>query len=197
MVLDGRLAKMKKEQANQIPMPPKPVESTKMGNVMKCPSCGEPYVPGTGKCPSCGHLFQNIDAVKSSVRLTEGIEKLINECETKMFSDNLSDNTLDKIANFIRTFPIPNAKDDLLDFIVNLDAKRKANDYQRITDACADKYRETVNRAKIVFPGDKQLEQAIAMTDKGYISPMKILMFAGIGSVILFIALIIIGIIMS
>lgn len=40
VVIDGRLAKMRPTPP---PVPqPQPVQSTKMGNVMKCPSCGAP-----------------------------------------------------------------------------------------------------------------------------------------------------------
>ena len=175
MVLDGRLAKMKTTP------PPQPVQSNKVGNVMKCPSCGAPYEPGTGKCSVCGHVFQNIEAVKSSVKLAEGIQKMMGMAGKKAFKDQVSEADISKIGNYISTFPLPNAKDDLLDFILNLDTKRKANDYMDLVSAYDTKYREAVNKARVIFPGDPQLEQAIAMTDKGYTSPNKrLLIIAGV-----------------
>lgn len=186
VVIDGRLAKMRPTPP---PVPqPQPVQSTKMGNVMKCPSCGAPYEPGTGKCSNCGHVFQDIDAVKSSVKLAEGIQKMMKMAGEKVYSDQVSDADISKIGNYISTFPLPNAKDDLLDFILNLDTKRKANDYQDLVSAYNTKYREAVNKAKVYFPGDPQLEQAIAMTDKGYTSPnarlLKILGYLLVGIIV-------------
>ena len=187
VVVDGRLAKMR-------PTPPiQPAQSNKMGNVMKCPSCGAPYEPGTGKCSVCGHVFQNIEAIKSSVKVTEGIQKMMEMAGKKIFSDQISETSLSKIGNYISTFPLPNAKDDLLDFILNLDTKRKANDYVDLVYAYDTKYREAVNKAKVIFPGDPQLEQAIAMTDKGYTSPNKrLLKIAGMlfGGLIIFLLLV-------
>ena len=156
MLLDGRLAKMKKKQASQIPVPPKPVESTKMGNVMRCPNCNAPYEPGTGKCPSCGHVFQNIDAIKSSVKLAEGIQNLIDNGGKKFFGGDIDDGTRTSVEEFIKNFPIPNAKDDLLDFIISLDTKRR--DFESWFDGSYNtKYREAVNKARILFPGDSHL----------------------------------------
>ena len=187
VVIDGRLAKMR-------PTPPiQPAQSNKMGNVMKCPSCGAPYEPGAGKCSNCGHVFQNIDAVKSSVKLAEGIQKMMGMARKKAFTDQVSEADISKIGNYISTFPLPNAKDDLLDFILNLDTKRKANDYDYLVEAYDTKYREAVNKAKVIFPGDPQLEQAIAMTDKGYTSPiMRALKDAGMifGGLIIFLLLV-------
>ena len=182
VVVDGRLAKMR-------PTPPiQPAQSNKMGNVMKCPSCGAPYEPGTGKCSVCGHVFQNIEAIKSSVKLAEGIQKMMEMAGKKIFSDQISETSLSKIGNYISTFPLPNAKDDLLDFILNLDTKRKGNDHYKLIDAYNTKYREAVNKAKVLFPGDVQLEQAIAMTDKGYTSPtaqaLKIIGYLLVGTIV-------------
>ncbi len=162
VVIDGRLAKMR-------PTPPiQPAQSNKMGNVMKCPSCGAPYEPGTGKCSNCGHVFQNINAVKSSVKLAEGIQKILAKGESGFFRDKSGED----VCNYIENFPIPNAKDDILDFLISLDAKRKAGMLQQsgYESAYAIKYKEVIKKAKILFPGDPQIEQAIAMTDKKYLS---------------------------
>ena len=79
VVIDGRLAKKKKEEDWLRPAPPKAVESTKVGNVMKCPNCGAPYQPGTGKCPECGHYFQNVAAVSSAKNFADGLQEIMNK----------------------------------------------------------------------------------------------------------------------
>ena len=53
IVVDGRLAKMKKASAPTTPT----VE--KRGNIVKCPSCGAPIEAGSVKCAECGYVFTN------------------------------------------------------------------------------------------------------------------------------------------
>lgn len=158
MVLDGRLAKKK----NQIPIPPKPVESTKMGNVMKCPNCGEPYQPGAYKCPTCGHVFQNVRANLSSVRLAAGIQKLLDRAKGK----ELSRKEFDQICSYIRNFPIPTTKDDMLEFILSLKAKTTVQDYVDIVSSYNAKLKETVAKAKIIFADDPQIQAAVKEVTK-------------------------------
>ena len=152
MVLDGRLAKKK----NQIPIPPKPVESTKMGNVMKCPNCGEPYQPGAYKCPTCGHVFQNVRANLSSVRLAAGIQKLLDRAKGK----ELSEKEEEQICSYIKNFPLPTAKDDILDFMLSCKAK-STQDGGNICGAFNAKFKETVAKAKIIFADDPQVKAAV------------------------------------
>lgn len=158
MALDGRLAKKK----SQIPIPPKPVESTKMGNVMKCPNCGEPYQPGAYKCPTCGHVFQNVRANLSSVRLAAGIQKLLDRAKGK----ELSRKEFDQICSYIRNFPIPTTKDDMLEFILSLKAKTTVQDYDDIVSSYNAKLKETVAKAKIIFADDPQIQAAVKEVTK-------------------------------
>lgn len=151
VVIEGRLAKMKKETDWLRPTPPK--ENTKMGNVQKCPACGAPYQPGMGSCPECGHVFQNVASNKSSKELASKISSLMTAKKDK-------DTIIEEIANF----PLPSSKDDLLEFITSMDAKRKEQgDYQK---AYRVKYREAISKAKTVFPDDPQLQSLIKRTDK-------------------------------
>ena len=156
MVLDGRLAKKK----SQIPIPPKPVESTKMGNVMKCPNCGEPYQPGAYKCPTCGHVFQNIEANRSSVRLAAGIQRMMDRAKGK----ELTEKEVAQICSYIKNFPIPTTKDDILEFMLLCRAKAGPSD--DISAAFYTKIDETVAKAKIIFPDDPQVQAAVKEVTK-------------------------------
>ena len=169
VVIDGRLAKKKKEEDWLRPAPPKAVESTKVGNVMKCPNCGAPYQPGTGKCLECGHIFQNMKGNSSMKMLSEGVQNLLEKKEG--FGASLNNEKEIKIAQYIANFPIPTSKDDMIEFITSLDAKRKLSGSDASSDflqsAYGAKYKEVVNKAKIIFAGDEQIEKAIKMT-KGF-----------------------------
>ena len=175
---EARLAKKKKEQEMAKPVPSTPINTTKMGDVMKCPNCGEPYQPGTYKCQSCGHIFQNIEANRASVQMAEGVQKLMSRKQEE------------QTREFIKNYPIPNTKDDILDFLLSLRAKAEENGlYQNSYIA---KYKETLSKAKILFADDPQVQAAVQeVTRKKLISSkMQLLIFAGV----LFIIAIIISI---
>jgi len=151
IILDARLAKMKKQSES--------VESTKMGSVKKCPNCGEPYVPGTYKCKVCGHVFQDMDAIKSSVKFSEGVEKLSGQLRTGFFGDIDSDSRA-KVENYIMNFPVPTTKDDIIDFLLSLYGK-KSDFNSTFQGAYRAKFLEVRSKAKILFAGDAQVEAAI------------------------------------
>lgn len=48
----------------------------KMGNVVKCPSCGAQVVGGSAVCPECGYAFTNVKANSSIERLQEKLDAL-------------------------------------------------------------------------------------------------------------------------
>ena len=72
VVIEGRLAKMKREEDWLRPAPP----SNKFGDVKECPRCGEPVEPMAVKCSACGYEFRNVEALKSSQRLAEKLEAI-------------------------------------------------------------------------------------------------------------------------
>lgn len=178
VVIEGRLAKMKRQTDWLKPAPPQNLPNGKVGNVMKCPACGAPYQPGMGQCPECGHVFQNIAGNNSAQRLADGISEITNRFSAKIasasdkrtgvfsFSEkyNLQIQMNDEISNFIASFVIPNAKDDLIQFMCSMDALRKVEgDLQGVYAA---KYRETISKAKIIFPNDPQVMQLVKNSSK-------------------------------
>lgn len=147
VVIEGRLAKKKKEEDWLRPTPPNPqLVSNKIGKVLKCPKCGADYVQGSVKCPECGHEFVNREAVSSSVQFAIGIEK----CEDRS-----------ELVNYIINYPIPNTKDDLIEFILAMDARKKGDFYAQTQDAYRSKLLEAINKAKAFFPNDPQLSPLI------------------------------------
>mgnify|MGYP003475195009 CR=1 FL=1 len=74
VVIEGRLAKMKRETDWLKPAPP---ASEKRGNIVKCPSCGAPIEAGAVSCKECGYVFTNVAANRSSEKLAEKISFLL------------------------------------------------------------------------------------------------------------------------
>lgn len=109
IVLEGRLAKIKKASAPAIPA----VE--KRGNVVKCPSCGAPVESGAVKCAECGYEFTNVKVNSTAQRFAEELAK------TKNAKDGGIMGVLDKdhkVASFIENYPVPNSIDDLSEMLI-------------------------------------------------------------------------------
>ena len=160
MILDGKIALMKKEQAKQI-VQPSPVQqvplpenkSNKEGDLKKCPSCGSPTQAFATKCSDCGHEFRNIQATQSVQKLFE----MLNELETTreedesnplkamggMFSKVVSGQGAfgggkvgQQKTELIKNFPVPNTKEDLLEFLSMAvpRAKKKGGFFSKFSD---------------------------------------------------------------
>lgn len=74
-----------------------------------CPKCGKQVPPMTLKC-ECGYEFSNKNKVSSSYLLAEKIEKILSG-EGKEKEKN------DLIVETINFHPIPNSKEDILEFL--------------------------------------------------------------------------------
>ena len=119
MVLDARL--FEKQKAMKAPQPqaiggaaPK---SDKYGDVKKCPSCGAMIESFTTRCPDCGYEFRNIEAASSITALSKKLEQLDSQKGGGFFSAFKDESIDKKKADAIRTFPVPNTKEDLLEFL--------------------------------------------------------------------------------
>lgn len=170
MVLDARLVKLKKaEEEKAASSAPK---SNKFGDVKKCPACGAIVQSYQGVCPECGYAFENIEANSSSRKFAEMIDKLISEGEdktaNKTFGQNLTQSlfgqgTEYKVINAIENFPIPNTKADLMEFIITM--KVRMSDTSTYSDAYRTKYKECIDKARLLFPNDKDFAPFL-MEDK-------------------------------
>ena len=95
IVVEGRLAKMKKEAK---------LTKEKRGNVVICPNCGAEVEAGSFRCKECGYVFTNVKAVQS-------VKDFFNEIKSAM-AEGMPD---ESISEMIRNFPVPTAKEDILE----------------------------------------------------------------------------------
>ena len=167
VVIEGRLAKMKREEDWLRPAPP----SDKFGDVKKCPRCGEPVEPMAVKCSACGYEFRNVEALKSSQRLAEKLEAIEEAYRGKKVEKNMGfgikqDMTIFEVSReqvtVIKNFPVPTTKEDLLDFAISMQSKwnssTMADGQVGFKSAYKAKYDECVNKAKILFPNDPMFQ---------------------------------------
>ena len=125
VVIDGRLAKMKRQEDWLRPAPPKEATNQKYGNVLKCPSCGAQVVGGSALCPECGYAFSNVGANSSYEKLSAKLEAIEvayrHKVEPFIPIFGVSNKVKEK-ANVIRMFPVPNTRADLLEFLASMSA---------------------------------------------------------------------------
>lgn len=173
MVLDARLVKLKKEEAEKAEA--SAPKSTKYGDVRKCPSCGAMIPALAGTCSECGYEFSGIDANLSSQKLSTIIDNILNDASERKIQlqqsgklrttrqkfefsspleenlDKIDEDAKNKIKNAIKHFAIPNTKNDLFEFVTSLQSKFNDRTYGK---EYYQKLEECIEKIKILFPED-------------------------------------------
>ena len=166
MVLDARLVKLKKDAEEKAKS--SAPKSNKYGDVKKCPACGAIVPQLTGFCAECGYEFSNVGATLSSQTLADKIEKIRKETAQKksdlrvsgLYSSSkkegehrspleealrdIDSDEDDRIDSLVETYPIPNTKGELYDFISFLRVEGYSN-----------KLEESLKKALQLFPNDE------------------------------------------
>jgi molybdopterin synthase catalytic subunit len=173
MVLEARLIKLKKEVEEKVAS--SAPKSNKHGDIRKCPACGAIVPQLTGFCKECGYEFSNVGVSTTSQLVADEIKKIKEESARKKQELRMSGlysaekkegesysplekaekdvywDSQYKIDSFIESFPIPNTKNDLLDFISFL----RVEGYSKKRDQC-------LTKAKILFPDEPVFEKISA-----------------------------------
>lgn len=159
MVLDARLVELQKEEKEKAEK--SAPKSTKYGDVRKCPVCGG-LVPALAiSCAECGYEFSGVGASSSAQELSKKIAEIKEaaskrKTRTRSINDAFLGNNIDldadeQINSLVKSFPIPNSKNDLFDLILFL---KNQELYEQ-------KYKECINRAKLLYPKDAMFSQLI------------------------------------
>lgn len=116
------------------------------GVIHKCPNCGEILNSFTSQCPACGYELRGTIASNSVKELYKNIQAAK--------SDN-------EVVRLIKVFPVPNNKEDILEFMVLaascFDADHQLmgdNIQQEIADAWFAKLEQGYQKARLLFPND-------------------------------------------
>lgn len=177
IVIEARLAKKIRENhqtGGQTTPPPRhgtqatPPNNVKYGEIRKCPNCGATVEAASVKCEDCGYNFVGIKASTSRERLHEMINEIkrrhANKPKTKpsfidLFTLDSEKSENEEIKEAIQLFPIPNSREDLLDFLMFLEPLAKvsffSNSYDpSLTGVYKSKYKECCNKAEVFFADD-------------------------------------------
>ena len=85
------------------------------GEIKKCPNCGEVLHSFTPFCSSCGFEIRNAFVSNSVQELARRIQLI----ESNRSSDKAKNAVIERqLANVIGSFPIPNTKEDILEFMI-------------------------------------------------------------------------------
>lgn len=178
MVLDARLVELKKKEARENEQYQLEMEkakaaqksapkSDKFGDVRKCPACGAMVESFQTKCPECGHEFSNIEANSTTQKLMAALD----ECNQQATNQGTVSSILSGVARIsgldsitarktqiIQNFPVPNAKEDLIEMLVlahsNVQAKNSSVDAMRLSGVWKAKEKQIRTKADIVLKND-------------------------------------------
>ncbi len=170
MVLEGRLAKVRAQRQQQAAPTP-----NKQRGPKKCPACGALIQSMQVKCPECGYEFHNVEANSTVKQLQQKLDEI--EASAKPSNDKLSSvlssELIDPIgrrkAAVIKSCPVPNSKDDLIELLTLCSTNytpsvNDRNNYE--ASAWKSKYKQVRAKAKLLLKNDPDLEQVLLETDK-------------------------------
>ena len=125
-------------------------------DIQKCPSCGEILNSFIATCPSCGYELRDFSV---------SVQKLYEKLE--------SVSSVNEKAMLIRNYPVPNTKEDILEFMILASANVKGNMDKSIFDAWISKIEQTYNKAKLVLQNDSCFQQIEEIYKKTQINIAK------------------------
>ena len=119
------------------------------GVIHKCPNCGEILNAFTSKCPACGYELRGTTAANSVKELYRNIQKAKSESE---------------VVRLIKTFPVPNNKEDILEFMIlassnfNEEAYIEHMSEENISAAWFSKIEQCYKKANLSLSSEDMLE---------------------------------------
>lgn len=147
---------------------PETREQGYVGNIVMCPHCGAPLKSMSAFCPECGKELRNVNVSENLKKLQEGLLKYKGQ----------------DAWNFVATFPIPNEREELGNFLTTI-ASILVTDLENGADidkisAFTSKFEEIKNKMQIILPSSdlllvqaKNWEVKITEKRKSYDSVVK------------------------
>lgn len=129
----------------------------KDGKVFKCPYCGEILPHNAVRCPTCGKEIRGREANKSAQSFFDKLEKT---------------DDIDRRIELIKSYPISNSIEDILEFMflasTAFDAKYYATNSRKdsVASAWLAKIDSCYEKAKLLFNDKKDLAQAESIHNK-------------------------------
>ena len=159
------------------------MKSKKEESVSKCPNCGSNLDSFVTECPFCKSEIKNKKSSKVMEEFSDGIQKIMSYKKEKKDSllkkvigtDFSDDDKFDekrekneKLANYIEHFPVPNSKEDLMEFMILASSRLKTmkNESQKVKDAWISKTKQIYEKSKLSINDDKALNKINEMYEE-------------------------------
>ena len=112
--INSILQKRKKEADKEKNAKLEQIAQKKKEALRKCPNCGESIPVMAISCPKCGYELSDQKALSSIEILANKIEKI---SEKLTNNDVIEDDVYNQIVNTISLAPVPNSKQDIIEFL--------------------------------------------------------------------------------
>ena len=109
------------------------------GNIHKCPNCGEVLQSFVANCPACGYELRGNMAADSVRKLYWELNRTTTPAQKDLI---------------IRSFPIPNSKEDILEFMIMASSNILGEDDRDIYEAWLAKFEQAYQKAVLLFWAD-------------------------------------------
>lgn len=114
------------------------------GVIHKCPNCGDVLESFRSNCPSCGYEIRNTSATNSVV---------------SFYNDLVLAETTEQRNYLIRNFPIPNSKEDIMEFMLLTSSNIWGEDNKDISESWMAKFDLCYQKALLVLKNDDDLNR--------------------------------------
>lgn len=136
------------------------------GIIHKCPNCGEVLKSFNTNCPSCGIELRNLENSSSVSEFSKKIEDIEKKKSNTIIGTIMPIYDLSKAsekASMIRNYPIPNTKEDLLEFFILAGSNISTNIFDsqntEVSSAWKSKFEQAYEKAKILFDGTEEFNK--------------------------------------
>lgn len=121
------------------------------GELHKCPQCGEVLEAFVTACPACGYELRG-SSITSAV---------------KEFAAKLDNATTEyQKANIIRSFPVPNTKEDIFEFMILASSNIDEHPNNEVFKAWIAKFEQCYQKAKLSFRQESDFVKIQAIYEK-------------------------------
>lgn len=115
------------------------------GRIHKCPNCGEVVDAFSNKCVFCNYEIRERNVSETLQKFCIELSESQNESEK---------------ASYIRNYPIPNSKEDILEFMILASSNINGESNITVFEAWSAKLEQAYQKAKMVFQEEASFERA-------------------------------------
>ena len=121
------------------------------GEIHKCPQCGEVLDSFTTVCPSCGYELRGSSATNAVKEFAAKLDTAATEYQKE---------------SIIRSFPIPNTKEDIFEFMILASSNIDEHPNKNVFNAWIAKFEQCYQKAKLSFKQENDFVKIQAIYEK-------------------------------